>query len=625
MNGHYERIVALSSGAAERYLANQDTAADSRYFGGYVNPKHGYAEAGGSGSAAATLLSFYLCPEHPRRRDPLLLDRAGLLLDYLLRKQHDDGTVDLRTTNFHDATMVGFVTQTLGYTYRLLAAAIGGESRREGTRLREIQEKIETFLRRGAEGMRTGGFHTPNHRWVLASALSLCYRILDDDRYRIEAEHYLAEGIDCTDEGEYTERSVGVYNVVNNRSLIIMANELGRPELLDPVARNLEMVLNYIEPDETLFTANSRRQDRGSRIYPAPYYENYLLMAHLRGDRQSAEIADAILWQIESGRGSAGAAYGTLTRFLLDSSLREGPPWPDSGGEAPASARNGGDFGGGERAQGADSSQAFSPPAVDETGAASPIGSPRGSWASDNSRGGRRRAGFPTTYRFYSEASQIVRMRDGLVSTSVLGADEEFLRFRVGDAGVSVRVHGTFYGARGRFRPNGIERDGDAFVLSYSDRWGYVRPFETPPSTSVWDDMPHHQRERVHLQDYKVTATIRPSGRLVELELRFEGVAEVLTRVEMIFLPGGTLDTDGLRVPGASGGWALMRGNEAVYSIGADRIRVHSHGGTPHAYAADMRGGQDPASDSFTLYAAGVTPETRRLTLCAEGRCDYTI
>lgn len=596
MNSHYSRIVALSAGAAERYLANQDLSTDSRYYGGLLNPHHGYAEPGGSGSVAATLLGFYLCPDHPWHGDPLLLDRAGLLLDYLLREQHEDGTLDLRTTNFHDATMVGFVTQKLGYTYRLLVDAVDTESE-QSQRLHEVQGKVEAFLRRGAEGMRAGGFHTPNHRWVLASALSLCYRILDDERYRAEAETYLAEGIDCTDEGEYTERSVGVYNVVNNRSLIITATELERPELLDPVERNLRMVPNYIEPDESLFTANSRRQDRGARLYPATYYENYLLMAHLRGDRVFADLAEAILQQIEAGRGSPGAAYGVLSHFLLDDALRR-----DVAPRAPASGENEG----GESRGGVPQSDTL------RRGAESTVAE-------------RARTGFPSSYRYYSEGSQIARVRDGLVSISILGSDEEFLRFTVGEATVSVRAHGTFYGDRGRFRPSGIERVDDAYVLTRSQRWGYTRPFETPPATAVWDEMPHHERKRVHVQDYTVTATIRPSGRSVELELRFEGVAEVLTRTEMIFSRGGTLDTDDLRVPATSGGWALMRGREAVYTLGADRIRLHSDGGAPHAYARDMRGGQEPDADSFTVYATGVTPEIRRFTFSAEGRCAYTM
>ncbi len=54
--------------------------------------------------------------------------------------------------------------------------------------------KIEQFIRRAVPGMMDGGFHTPNHRWVIAAALSQAARLFPDLDVRRTVDAYLAEG-----------------------------------------------------------------------------------------------------------------------------------------------------------------------------------------------------------------------------------------------------------------------------------------------------------------------------------------------------------------------------------------------------------------------------------------------
>src|SRR5690606_12442083 len=93
-------------------------------------------------------------------------------------------------------------------------------------------------------------------------------------------EAYLAEGIDIDAEGAFIERSVGVYDAVNNRSLLFIHEHWDCPAALPAVQRSLDFDLYLLHADGTAETGLSRRQDYGTRevaIGLAPCY----LHAHL--------------------------------------------------------------------------------------------------------------------------------------------------------------------------------------------------------------------------------------------------------------------------------------------------------------------------------------------------------
>ena len=542
MKRHYAEIVREAEQRISALLETQCRDTASAHHGGWLTPERGYSEPGHSSGAIDSLLSVYLCPEADLERDEALLRSAELYADHLLRAQHEDGTIDLRETNFHDATMIGFCTQTLAFTLQLVQSHM--DARPE---LSTIESKIETFLRRGGEGMLTGGFHTPNHRWVLASALTLLWQQFDDERFRREAELYLAEGIDCTDQGEYTERSTGIYNVVNNRSLLIMADILQRPELMDPVQRNLRMVLHYIEPDGSLFTAASRRQDRGRTSYPISYYPNFLGMAHQTGDPLFAGVADLILEQARAGRRSADGLGAMLTQYLLSASLRD-----------------------------------------DDLPTIAP----------------------EPTYTLYNPASGIVRLRHQQMSITLLEQATTFMYIALGEIRLNLKISTTFYGDRGRFTPQSLDGDGDEWRLFEHKRWGFKRPFAEPPGTSDWDQMPHETRAEVQMRDLDLEVNVRwrPQESAVDVDYRSQGLEGVLYKLELAMSAGGQLETDQLRLPCDAGQSVVLRsGGEAMYRLGSDVVRM-TGGSDEHNSTRAMRGSEPPDASAFTLYCTGVTP-----------------
>jgi hypothetical protein len=86
---------------------------------------------------------------------------------------------------------------------------------------------LEDFCRRALYGLLTGGFHTPNHRWVVTGALMLGHKLFPDIEVASVVEAYIAEGIDIDEDGTYLERSIAVYDAVTNRSLAFYADNIG--------------------------------------------------------------------------------------------------------------------------------------------------------------------------------------------------------------------------------------------------------------------------------------------------------------------------------------------------------------------------------------------------------------
>ncbi len=73
-------------------------------------------------------------------------------------------------------------------------------------------------------------------------------------------------------------RSTGNYNAVVNNAMMAMYQETGDEAFLGYVERNLSMMLTYMDPDDTIFTQNSTRQDQGKLEYADKYFYQYLYM-----------------------------------------------------------------------------------------------------------------------------------------------------------------------------------------------------------------------------------------------------------------------------------------------------------------------------------------------------------
>lgn len=212
------------------------------------------------------------CTESSYYQSKELLQQIQEAVQYLLRVQHTDGTLDLPATNFHSTPDTGFIVKRLTTGYSLLV-------RSETPGMEEVLTVFKSFLLRAGEALVAGGIHTPNHRWVVSAALTKLNRLWPDARYVARIDQWLAEHIDMDRDGQYNERSTLIYSPLTNRLLITIASGLNRPELLAYVRKNLAMTLYYLHPNGELVTEASGRQDKALVGTPEGYYYAYRYMA----------------------------------------------------------------------------------------------------------------------------------------------------------------------------------------------------------------------------------------------------------------------------------------------------------------------------------------------------------
>lgn len=284
------------------------TDKNHKYFGGYrddVEIPNPHTTSGFIGKACM-LMS---CPESEFYQSKELLKEVEDATKAMLKFQHSDGTIDLLSTNFHSTPDTAFVLENIVPAYKFLK-----QSNTKGSE--KALEFLQIFMQNAGEGLIIGGIHTPNHRWVVSAALTKLNELLPDKRYIARIDQWLAEHIDLDADGQYTEKSTNSYSPIVNRSLIIMAKGLNKPELLEPVLKNLVMTLYYVHPNGEVVTEASNRQDKGTIGNMSKYYYCYRFMALQANNGEMAAMAR----QIEKTSTKEQLA-GYLDYFLEDPTL----------------------------------------------------------------------------------------------------------------------------------------------------------------------------------------------------------------------------------------------------------------------------------------------------------------
>ncbi|KAM0345996.1 hypothetical protein ACHAPU_006050 [Fusarium lateritium] len=201
------------------------------------------------------LVTPFVWPNSTHYHNGTLLPYMTEMIQVLEKVQHSDGTYTVG--NRHSPPDTGFLIEDFGIMVRILEKDDHDASQ-------GFADTIRGILTKAAPGLAKGGIHTPNHRWKICSALARISSIVGDNDGSLvkRIDEWLAEGIDMDVDGIYSERSPNYYSAVSNPSLLTIAHELNRTELIGYVRKNLELSIEHGEPNGEIETIQSRRQDQ---------------------------------------------------------------------------------------------------------------------------------------------------------------------------------------------------------------------------------------------------------------------------------------------------------------------------------------------------------------------------
>ena len=265
-------VLRRTDSAVEAWLAHQNQDPQSRHYGGFADA-NGFYNGGSVSNTFETLVPCYLHPRSQHHRSPRLIESMKLCEVFLKKHTSPEGNIDLWITNFNSPPDTSFAVHSAARAMLL--------ARRRNAP--ELAALIKPFLKRATPAMLTGGIHTPNHRWEMCAALASLNELYPNPAFVKRIGQWLAEGIDIDSDGQYTERSSVVYNSVVNQALTIVALKLNRPQLLEPVRRNIDSVLYLLHGSPTsgyeVETGISRRQDLNTRGGLARYWHPLAVLA----------------------------------------------------------------------------------------------------------------------------------------------------------------------------------------------------------------------------------------------------------------------------------------------------------------------------------------------------------
>lgn len=261
----------------------------------------------------AALAAAYCYAGSGYHHNSLLVTKLDILVQFLLDAQAADGTVNVG--NLESPPDTAFVMEILCPANIVL--------------LKEKDEKLSTVLNglkkvitRAGDALSKGGVHTPNHRWVICSALSQMNYLYPDKKYSNRITNWLDEGIFIDKDGHFPERS-GTYSSVETAAFINIARFINKPSLLEPVRKNLQLMYYYIEANGELASNDSRRQDQYAARSAAIFYLQYRYMANKDNSAFYAAVAkkneSAVLFDKE-------VLNRSLIYFLEDETLQQELP-----------------------------------------------------------------------------------------------------------------------------------------------------------------------------------------------------------------------------------------------------------------------------------------------------------
>lgn len=533
----YERLVKINDKWTEDTLRLQVTDAESRYYGGITEPVSGVAMPSHVCSAAvlAQWVPALLNPDSGYYQDNELLAATDRVAAFMLNRQLPDGTISPGYTNYNSPPDTAFVIGIMAPVYQLLR-------KQEWERTKPIAEKVKLFLERSIPAMLTGGCHTPNHRWVITAALAFLHEIFALPALVARADEWLSEGIDITLDGEWTERSNGIYNAVSDIALFHTARLLNRPELFEYVRRNLRMMVYLIHPSGEVVTEYSGRQDFGQKSDMAYYFLSYSLMAARDSDPLFAAMSDYAGGFITEKTVHHNAMLGYLLFPEIHLMDLDRAPLPEQYKKIINEEH----------------------PITEHLERVNAVG---------------HHSKIQHSSMHFAFGSPLVRIRDKVDSVTIMTRTPSFFSLRHGKVRLlGVKLATTFLPGVVDF--NEFHSEQGVFKLARTQEKGYNGPIPRsllPESlnhekVSPWYLLPHQHRPATHVQEHRIQVELSQQANEWLIHVKTDGREDVFSQLTFILGEEGTVAGEGLHAPG--GDRFFLKSGLCTYTVGEDAIQI---------------------------------------------------
>lgn len=449
-----------------------------------------------------------------------LLERAG---DAFLATQHESGCISLDNCNIDSPPDTAFTSH--------LAALLAQVGQRYATpELEGVMERLLLFLKRAGDALLVGGFHTPNHRWVISAALAKMEELFGGTAYRARAFQLLAEGLDVTEYGEWTERSNSIYNAVCAYYLFSVGKVFGHEPSLDAARRTLHMMRYMLHPGDTIVTEYSGRQDANAvALFNDVYAVAYHLLANRYNDPELAAMARVALRPVE-------ASGLLLIHEMLES---ERMALPEGGGDqAPEEYTI---LYGGENT----------------------VPVPQDVW-------------YTGPLHRHPHGASVLRHRRGKLSVTAMAGQQTLLYVQYGKARLlGVKLAAGWFGIGAVAFP-GIRRvSDDLYRADITLKGSYFQPLPEElyrDAKGSYVDMPNELRERSNVVEVEIAVEFKLYEDGVDLRIVSQNRKGVYLQPVFSFDPAGKLEGDGLEDAGS--GVVKLKSGAAVFTAEGDTIRV---------------------------------------------------
>ncbi|WP_288423388.1 hypothetical protein [uncultured Spirosoma sp.] len=516
----------------------------------------------------ANLAAAYSEPTSRYYQQADLVPAMEKVMRFLVQAQRPDGTLDI--ANLASPPDTGFILEALCTAGTILLA-------NPAPALAEVRALHKTFVVKAGEALRTGGVHTPNHRWVISAALARMNALYPNPAYVKRINEWLAEGVFCDSDGNYLERSMN-YAAVNDRTLTAIGQLQRRPDLLDKVRRNLRLVYHHMEPDGELVTVDSRRQDQYAPVNILLFYLDYHFYAIHDNNPEWAALTQFI--RTVPGFDKQ-VRRDLLAAFLEEPIFKKPLPAP--------------------KAPSVNYRQFFKHTSLV-----------------------RIRRGTTTTTLFGGNDLP-------LTIASGRSNSPNFFAFRKGAAILNYMRLSTDFFNTGYFHSEGITPDGEAYVLHRQQTSPYYQPlpakyrkadgnYALTPSTDgrFWNKMDFAHRPQSNLNTLKTTIRATEQNGQNTLTFTIAGVTGIHVTLELCFRAGGQVS--GLTAVGGSTDNYFLPEGTGEYRMGDDTIQfgpgLYKHdkitnlGGEPYSsHFGSLR------TEGIHVYLTGITPLTYTLKI----------